>query len=439
MATPVQVYDSELVTEFREPAPDSTRNNWQSLPVELHLLIFEQLKSVEEVWSLACTSRRLWLAFLACGAQIIEEVLQVHTHPWIRRVMHLRFNLEADGKTSYRYKVLRHIDAHIDSSAPFERLTRNASQGLILRFVTQIRKIHAAAHVILDHCNDNLWSIADKLRPAAFEEEYPDLEDHIEYSYHEGDETRAIMALWMCELHSAIMVAASRNDPPWVKTMVDALPRESRSVFNFFRRTWWGPIQTIFYGARAIMASRGIQDQRYAIYSSLVSLLPSLPRGSLELSFHCERPLLDYSNTGHREQRKFWVTRQMCQKPLKSRFFSSIRAIGPEGDEVHRLLGQCYVQYGVFHWDNRRLMDMSLLPAEFNDRQDLFQYWKSLLPDSEIAALVDAQKDAKRGYWQQIRERRAQGIADPEPNDEEYFEYFDSDDDRTQAGDEDEE
>ncbi|KAJ6784221.1 hypothetical protein PWT90_01799 [Aphanocladium album] len=417
MATPTQTPGSESGIGPNETFPDNSTTSryiWRPVPAEIELSIFERLTSLEEVWSLACTSQRFWRLFHTHGPRIIEAVLS-NAQPYIRRIMHVIFNLRAGDRTPYTYEELQITDDY----AP---LRRDASEKVIREFVSLARKIHALAHVILDDCIDSFRGLADKLRPAAFDRDHPQLEHYLTKTWNTAEELRVIMGLWMCELHWMINYSAKHNMLPWTKALLDDLPPESRSVFDFFGQTWWGALVTIWTGLMAMKAPRDIRHRLYHSGELPQTFgLPRAPKGSFALGLRCDIQLPDYSNDNCQFREKYMLDVRMRQNPLMMNLFGGLRGIAPEEDELHYLPHEHYVRFGLLIWGNERLKAVGLLPVNYFDMERPFQCLRSLLADPVIAAIAGSQEQEKRLYWIEKRENRAQGIADSEPDDNSDF------------------
>ncbi|OAA71289.1 F-box domain, Skp2-like protein [Cordyceps fumosorosea ARSEF 2679] len=400
--------------------PPAKRNNWLLMPSEIILHVFEELITVEDMWAMACTCRRFWAVFRTHGPLILEMVLEDDTHPWVRNVMHATFNVLAYDSAHWTYEQLRHLDSHV----PREPLSGLASPELVRRFVTRARQIHAMAHVILERCMAELWTLEDRLRPGDPLDECPELAWYLDREANPVEETRAVMGLWLCELHFVLTDAARDPRQAWVARMFQSAPLANRGVFSFFRRTWLGTLLTLWHGMMSARHAPGELDRMLLLNGD--APLPArmcvlrLPRGSLDKGFRCEAELPNYSTWDVRAMFAMSeMSRAMRARPLMNLFFESLRAVAPRRDDpLHALPLQAYIKFGVFHWDHDKLDSISLLPDGEVSREELFKYWRSFLRPELIVAYAARQAAAKATYWANVELMVARGEPVPEPQDD---------------------
>ncbi|ATY63080.1 F-box Skp2 [Cordyceps militaris] len=419
--------------------PRGARNYWPILPSEIIMSVFEELTTVEDLWCMACSSRRLWHLFHLHGPQILEMVLLDDTHPWVCNVIHATFNLQALDSCEWTYTELRHLDSY----GPREPLSPTAHPHMIRRFVTKARKIHALAHIILGNCMHHLWTLEDKLRPYDADEECPEIYWYLDREANPGEETRAVMALWMFELHFTLILACRNPHLAWVRTMFQTMPPASTDLFHFFRKTWFGPLLTMWHGLLQLKYPADFLDKQLVTDASLPRAvpLPRLPRGGLVAAHRCATELPNYSpHNRHSMFERMQMGRVMRQQPLVSRFFGSLRAVSPEQEDddggLFQLPYRPFVKYGFFHWDHEKMQSISLLPCGELDRAALFRYWRGLLPDHIVAAYAKQQEGAKARHWEHMARLVAAGQPIPEPQDAALFQNILAEDPETEEEDE---
>ncbi|KAJ4151544.1 hypothetical protein LMH87_012236 [Akanthomyces muscarius] len=424
------------LANFSEPASTLPRQGdlhdyWPVLPSELVLHIFQSLSTVEQLWSLACSSSRLWKVFRANSTRILQRVLEDDTHPWLLNVIHATFNLHARDIRLRRYEEFRHLDFSLE--AP-ESLSKTAPPEFVIRFVTKTRRFHAMAHVILENCMKDIWSIGDKLHPACPDGDGMELTLCIDRQASPSEETRAVMGLWLAELYYSLTDAYSDNEQPWVKMMIDSLPAENKPLLGFFRKTWAGPLLTITHGAQ-LMRLKGdaVQNRFPPTWGNVRLCIRSgkLPRGGLAGGLYCRTAPSQYSpQTLAGPSNMTEMCKAMRQRPLTRQYFHSIRTIAPQDDEIHHLPYRPFIRFGFFHWDHNLMERLGLFPSGQASRHDLFRYWKSFLSTVEVAELAREQAVSKNNYWQQVAELRARNPAAliGEPHDDaDYVDVYEND------------
>lgn len=445
MTDSVQIVDAKPPTR-RQPdqasCADEPRNWWLAVPNEILLFIFEELSTIEGIWSLACASQRHWHTFNHNAVRILEAVIPIHTHEFIQNAMHATFNIKACHPKRYRYRQLRHLD-YLHKAHERRGLMRAVTPEFTRRFLTLARKIHALAHLILDNCNWDVFNVCEKFRPVGFDKGRAHLSNYIDSDFHKGEEARTIMALWLCELHNSLYVAARTDNPPWVRTTLRGVPPENRSLPRFFRGNWSGPILTVWHGIHLMKSPKeppGRARWPNELWPVIMDI-PPLPRGSLEFGLRCrtEWPNFAAPDWANDHDTHMTILRLMWQAPLALQFFSGLRSVGPEGSDIFRLPFAYFIRFGVFNWDVKKLVKLSLLPNDEQiSRDELFEYWKSLLPDSVVSAAVEAQKEDKRRYWDQIRLLRAQDRPEPQVEDDFVYRDYDASEARTGSDESDE-
>lgn len=357
------------LADFSEPASTLPRrvdlhDYWPVLPSELVLHIFESLSTVEQLWSLACSSSRLWRVFRANSTRILQRVLEDDTHPWLLNIIHATFNLHARDIRLRRYEEFRHLDFSLKAPEP---LSKTAPTEFVIRFVTKTRRFHAMAHVILENCMKSLWGIGDKLHPACPDGDGMELTSCIDRQASPSEETRAVMGLWLGELYYSLTDAYSDNEQPWVKMMIDSLPAENKPLLGFFRKTWSGPLLTIKHGAQ-LMRLKGdaVQNRFPPTWGNVMLCIRSgkLPRGGLAGGLYCRTALPQYPfQTLAGPSNVTEMCKSMRQRPLTRQYFHSIRTIAPQDDEIHHLPYLPFIRFGFFHWDHNLMERLGLFPG----------------------------------------------------------------------------
>ncbi|OAA80109.1 hypothetical protein LEL_03595 [Akanthomyces lecanii RCEF 1005] len=361
------------LANFSEPASTLPRQGdlhdyWPVLPSELVLHIFQSLSTVEQLWSLACSSSRLWKVFRANSTRILQRVLEDDTHPWLLNVIHATFNLHARDIRLRRYEEFRHLDFSLEAPEP---LSKTAPPEFVIRFVTKTRRFHAMAHVILENCMKNLWSIGDKLHPACPDGDGMELTLCIDRQASPSEETRAVMGLWLAELYYSLTDAYSDNEQPW--------------------KDLGCPLLTITHGAQ-LMRLKGdaVQNRFPPTWGNVRLCIRSgkLPKGGLAGGLYYRTALPQYSpQTLAGPSNMTEMCKAMRQRLLTRQYFHSIRTIAPQDDEIHHLPYRPFIRFGFFHWDHNLMERLGLFPSGQASRHDLFRYWKSFLSTVEVAEL----------------------------------------------------
>lgn len=204
------------------------RASWLSLPLEIKLRILEELTTVDELRALDCSSKGQCNVFKCYGVQILENNLEDDAGPWIRNVIYATFNLLAQDSRDWSYTELRHID----SFAPRQHLSREATPEFVRKFVSLARKIHVIAQVMLKNPQGNLVSLWEKLAVNNFNPECPETN-----ACTLSEETRAIMGLWLCQLYDVVRKAYGEDDLRLVRRTRKWIPSDL-PVYKFFRRRW---------------------------------------------------------------------------------------------------------------------------------------------------------------------------------------------------------
>ncbi|KAJ2979812.1 hypothetical protein NQ176_g3020 [Zarea fungicola] len=368
---------------------------FEKLSTELILCIFSSLTSAEELWSLLSASRHCWDTFNACPVHSLDLILKNGTvHPCMHSVINFVFNLQAGGMLPPSYHHLRHID----SAKRYEELNRNVSPAFVRRFVTIMRKIHALAHIILDNCMTNLWMLKDKLRPRELEHGERDLAHYLDIYHNLGEETRVVLGLRLYELHASMLGANNQTGPPWGHAMLGQIDQRFRPVSCFFRATWMSTLWTIQHGLDIMNLPEDERSGPYDLYLPLTIALPPVPKGGMEFGLQCTTERQNYADESGLEHRRA-MAQELHRRPLVSRFLTSARAVAPVHMALHRLPITEYLKTGLLIWDHEKVYDLGLLPWSGTTREELFRYWRNLLPDKVVLQHADTQAQEKVRFW----------------------------------------
>ncbi|TQW00460.1 hypothetical protein V2A60_001538 [Cordyceps javanica] len=402
----------------------NSSNNLLKLPDEVLFQIYLQIGSIDAVWALMCTSRKLWNIFhVKQPVQIVETVLTNGLPDEIVGIIQAVWNVQSESAELMTLQTMREIDqAHHLSS-----LNRDVSAQFVRRFLALARKIHGMSHEILDYCLENLHNIKEKLWP--FPMLFPELDQPSPYEYgrqrHRIDpipllqsanweeELRMTKGLWLCEFHSSLMKARENGDPEVCAELCSIANHTELRLEEFFAEGWAGTFWTIYRALAAMrIRSRGICTPYYGRVQlpDTMPLKAPLRRGGLEQARRCcEASECAPSAPGR--MRSEDLGRCMDPKTEGYRFLiAEDSGIAPVAASLYRLPACEYAHLGLLHWGYERMHSLGLTYR--NDHRiariwhaRVYDYWLNLLPGWLIerwACIQLPEKWAQRdrqGWW----------------------------------------
>ncbi|KAJ6784220.1 hypothetical protein PWT90_01798 [Aphanocladium album] len=374
------------------------------LPNEIIFQIYLRLDSLESVWELMCTSSYLWTAFQLNPVYIIDHVLKNDMPELMLGLIQTVWNFRSGKPGRMSLGEIRSID----ENRGLWTLNKQVTVEFARNFIALSRKIHGAAHVILDDCLTNLRNIKDKLRP--FPMLFPPVGDRQIVDPERfldpptwGEEMRMIQGLWLCEFHNLLIEALQQNRPSWVSEELGELENVTELLLeDFFANEWGGTFWTIYRGLTTINFP---QEERAAPYCEptmlpdTIDLTTPLRSGGLDLARQCRREkfkvLYDVPESVPYDR----LMRDMNPETDGYQFLTQGEtALAPMASDIHRLPVCEYAHLGLMHWSSARIRGLGFIWK--NDcripkiwRPHVYDYWLVILP----AGLMKRWESIQRG------------------------------------------